>query len=64
MEETRDTKKDVLFTSIEKANIIMARAQFVEYYCLDKGWDKDGLSFEQIMEIRQQPGWVNGDRKT
>lgn len=39
--------------------IINGRAEFTREYCRSKGWPEspDELSFEQIFEIRAQPGW-------
>lgn len=48
----------------EHQNFLTARAEFVANYCREKGWPVPGdpgfeeaISFEQIMEIREQPGW-------
>ena len=41
----------------EQQNIITGRYHFVNKYCNDMGWDKNDLSFEQIMEIRKQDEW-------
>jgi hypothetical protein len=36
---------------------IARRAAFAEKYCAERGWDRDGLTIKQIMEIRSQDGW-------
>lgn len=41
---------------------VRARGEFVSKYCADKGWDRDDLSFDQIMEIRAQAEWKNAGR--
>lgn len=40
-------------------NIIIGRDAFVTEYCAAKGWDRNELTIEQIMQIRQQDGWKN-----
>lgn len=41
--------------------VVDARHEFVVGYCKSKGWptDLEQLSWEQVMEIRAQPGWKN-----
>jgi len=41
--------------------IIQGRLEFSKNYCEKKGWptEPSALSFEQIMEIREQPEWIN-----
>lgn len=41
--------------------LINARHAFVIAYCKSKGWSEVAkeLSFDQIMEIREQEGWKN-----
>lgn len=36
---------------------LRGREVFIKNYCAKKGWDIAELSFEQIIEIRQQRGW-------
>ncbi len=49
----------------EDRKFIIARAKFVEEYCIKKGWPVDNslLSFKQLMEICDQPGWINPIKK-
>lgn len=52
-------------TSMSLEDIVMLRESFVTQYCATKGWDKDKLTTEQIMEIRsmkewQTPGLIKG----
>jgi hypothetical protein len=39
--------------------VLEARYAFTLAYCKSKGWpeDPEKLSFDQIFEIRSQPGW-------
>jgi len=37
--------------------IIMKRDKITEDYCCKKGWDRDKLTFEQILEIRNLKEW-------
>ena len=45
--------------------ILEARHKFNQEYCLKKGWHTDytKLSIQQIMEIREQPEWINAGKK-
>lgn len=43
----------------EQTRVLKGRDAFVDDYCREKGWQKDDLGFEQIMEIRKQEGWKN-----
>ncbi len=40
-------------------DLITRRHKFAQAYCAEKGWPSDPteLSIEQILEIREQPGW-------
>jgi hypothetical protein len=40
-------------------DLIARRHKFVQEFCASKGWPTDPteLSIEQILEIREQPGW-------
>ena len=42
-----------------QAKLLQARQKFVENYCREKGWDMLNLSIDQLMEVRNQPGWQN-----
>ena len=42
-----------------QAKLLQARQKFVENYCCEKGWDILNLSIDQLMEVRNQPGWQN-----
>lgn len=37
--------------------LLRGRDAFVNQYCTEKGWDRNNLVIQQILEIRQQPGW-------
>jgi hypothetical protein len=39
--------------------LLKARDTFIDSYCKDQGWDKNNLSVDQILEIREQPEWQN-----
>ena len=39
--------------------IVELRQNFVNEYCMSKGWDKQNLDFEQILEIRSHIHWKN-----
>ena len=45
----------------EQEELLRKRAAFVETYCAAKGWSSDAsnLSMDQLLEIRDQPGWKN-----
>lgn len=45
----------------ETQDISELRKKFAEDYCQSRGWptDANDLTWEQIMEIRQQEGWKN-----
>jgi hypothetical protein len=49
----------VTFTGGTEAmhNILRGRGAFVSQYCQNKGWDLNNLTFDQLLEIRAQPGW-------
>lgn len=38
-------------------DILILRDSFVRNYCEQKGWDKNNLNFEQILEIRSHNEW-------
>lgn len=44
--------------------VIMARGEFIQKYCKEKGWPDDPLelSFEQILEIRSQQEWIDAGK--
>ena len=42
-----------------QAELFMRRVLFFEEYCNDKGWDKNNLEIKQIMDIREQDGWID-----
>jgi hypothetical protein len=44
-------------------SIIKKRHEISVAYCQEKGWDIDDLTVEQILEIRQQPGWRDAGRQ-
>lgn len=39
--------------------IFKKRDDFVQKYCLEKGWKFSELTLDQILEIRKQEGWKN-----
>ncbi len=45
----------------EAERLVAARQRFALGYMAEKGWGDDpaALTFEQILEIRAQPGWKN-----
>lgn len=45
--------------------IIRERDKFIREYCEKKGWTANAvdMTFDQIMEIRNQPEWKNAGRK-
>jgi len=45
--------------SPEMQKVLLARDAFINKYCADKGWTKETLTIEQILEIRAQDGWKN-----
>lgn len=38
-------------------NLLNSRDKFVKEYCTEKGWNFNSLTYEQVLEIRRQPGW-------
>lgn len=38
---------------------IRGRDAFIKKYCAEKGWNREQLDIDQIMEIRSQDGWEN-----
>ena len=42
-------------------SVIADRQKIAADYCKQKGWptDPEALTMDQIMEIRQQPEWIN-----
>ena len=55
----RHTKTEIKMDSNKMANIILGRDAFINEYCKKKGWKKEELDFDQILEIRKQEGWKN-----
>ena len=49
----------VVWVSDRDAKILNGRRVFVEKYCGDRGWDMLNLTIEQLLEVRNQPGWKN-----
>lgn len=43
--------------ALTESEIIQLREAFVAKYCANKGWDKENLSFEEILEIRGHSEW-------
>jgi hypothetical protein len=43
--------------SPEQEKMLLARDAFIDRYCAAKGWTKETLTMEQILEIRAQDGW-------
>lgn len=43
----------------EQRRILEARGRFAEKYAVEKEWDINNLSMEQLLEIRKQPDWKN-----
>jgi hypothetical protein len=51
----------LVFGNINPAQetMLTGRDVFVEQYCKEKGWDRENISIDQLMEIRAQEGWKN-----
>jgi len=45
--------------SDEQFDFLQARGRVVAAYCEEKGWDKNNLTIQQILEIRSQEAWKN-----
>lgn len=43
----------------EQIAMISGRDSFIRKYAEEKGWDVNNLTFPQILEIREQEGWIN-----
>lgn len=54
----------IVGASDEAKNVFQSRDVFINKYCAEKGWDKENLSFPQILEIRDQDGWKNAGQKS
>lgn len=54
--ELIDNSKKV---NISESEIIQLRDNFTNEYVNEKGWDKNNLTFEQVMEIRSNVKWKN-----
>lgn len=42
---------------LSEQDVISLRESFVRTYCETKGWDKNNLDFEQVLEIRSHNEW-------
>lgn len=40
------------------AVVVKARDAFTRAYFEERGWNMEDPTFEQILEVRQQPGWI------
>lgn len=49
--------KNIIDEKYESLTILAMREQFVNEYCLLKGWDRFDLTHEQIKIIRGQEAW-------
>ena len=47
----------------EEEAFLRKRGEFAKKYMAERGWGEDpgDLTFEQLMEIRKQPGWKEPD---
>lgn len=46
----------------EMGTVLLARHEFIGRFCAEKGWDRENLSFDQILELRAQGEWKNAGR--
>lgn len=44
---------------LSESDTVQLREIFVSKYCKFKGWDRENLSFEQVLEIRTHSEWKN-----
>jgi len=42
---------------MNKRETLKARLKFVRKYCIERNWNPEDLSLEQLLEIRRQPEW-------
>ena len=49
----------IIGASEDTKNVLTGRDLFIDKYCKERGWHKEDLSFEQIIEVRNQAGWIN-----
>lgn len=42
---------------LSESDTVQLREIFVSKYCSHKGWDRENLSFEQVLEIRTHNEW-------
>lgn len=56
----RDPQREQEIEAMRK--IIEARHEFARAYCKKMGWVYNDLTFPQVAEIRQQPGWRDAGR--
>lgn len=45
--------------SEEQAALLKRREVFVNQFLAERGWDGNNLTLEQLLELREQPGWQN-----
>jgi hypothetical protein len=48
---------NVVGASDEQVDLLKRREAFVNQFLTERGWDKNDLSIEQLLEVRKQPGW-------
>lgn len=53
-DEMRDR---IIRAAPEHEDTIMRRDRVANRICAERGWDKDDLTIEQILEIRKDPEW-------
>jgi hypothetical protein len=41
----------------DQSDLLRKRGEFVRSYCGEHGWDPDHLTMEQLLKVREQPGW-------
>ena len=55
--DTNELNNNKIIDITEVKEIVKLRDKFVTEYCELKGFDKNNLTFEQVLEIRKQKGW-------
>lgn len=57
--DTNELRDRMIQAAPDHSDIIMARDKVADEHCAKEGWDKENLSFQQILVIRNLPEWQN-----
>ena len=54
---TDDLRDRFIQSAPQHADKIMQRDRVADRICAERGWDKNHLTIEQVLEIRKDPDW-------